>query len=103
MNKPPEEFVRVEEDRLMDFGVACFKQSGLDEDHAALFTRLLVNCDLRGVRSHGSRNFSGYCSAFETKSANPRPNIRVALVREYRSTCGVAMAVCKSDQTHLAG
>ena len=77
MNKPPEEFVRVEEDRLMDFGVACFKQSGLDEDHATLFTRLLVNCDLRGVRSHGSRNFSGYCSAFETKSANPRPNIRV--------------------------
>ena len=76
MNQPPEEFIRVQEQALMDFGVACFAQAGLDQEHAELFTRLLVNSDLRGVRSHGSRNINGYCNAFEQGHANPRPDIR---------------------------
>lgn len=84
MNRPPEEFIRVNEEELMDFGVACFKKSGIDEEHATLFTRLLVNSDLRGVRSHGSRNINGYCNSFETGHANPRPNIR--LVQETPAT-----------------
>ena len=77
MNKPPEKFIRVKEDDLVEFAENAFKKSGLDEEHAALFGRLLVNADLRGVRSHGSRNVNGYCSAFETRQANPRPNIQV--------------------------
>ncbi len=76
MNQPPEEFIRVQEQALMDFGVACFAQAGLDQEHAELFTRLLVNSDLRGVRSHGSRNINGYCNTFEQGHANPRPDIR---------------------------
>ncbi len=77
MNKPPEKFIRVKEDDLVEFAENAFKKSGLDEEHAALFGRLLVNADLRGVRSHGSRNVNGYCSAFETRQANPRPNIQI--------------------------
>ena len=77
MNRPPERFIRVDEEKLLEFGVACFIKSGIDEEHATLFTRLLVNSDLRGVRSHGSRNINGYCSAFESKSANPQPNIKI--------------------------
>ena len=76
MNRPPESFVRVQEDRLLAFGTACFEKAGLTHEHAALITRLLVNSDLRGVRSHGTRTVNGYCSGFENGSLNPRPDIR---------------------------
>ncbi|MCH8291197.1 Ldh family oxidoreductase [Candidatus Poribacteria bacterium] len=77
MNQPPESFVNVQEDRLLEFATACFEKTGLTHDHAALISRLLVNSDLRGVRSHGTRTVNGYCSSFEGGSHNPRPNIRI--------------------------
>jgi LDH2 family malate/lactate/ureidoglycolate dehydrogenase len=80
MNRPPDTFVRVKEERLLAFSTACFEKVGLTHDHAALISRLLVNSDLRGVRSHGTRTVNGYCSGFEGGSLNPRPNIR--LLRE---------------------
>ena len=76
MNRPPETFVSVQEDRLLAFSTACFEKAGLSHDHAALISRLLVNSDLRGVRSHGTRTLSGYCSGFENGDMNPQPNIR---------------------------
>ena len=76
MNRPPETFVSVQEDRLLAFSTACFEKAGLSHDHAALISRLLVNSDLRGVRSHGTRTVNGYCSGFENGGMNPQPNIR---------------------------
>ena len=76
MNRPPETFVNVQEDRLLAFSTACFEKVGLSHDHAALISRLLVNSDLRGVRSHGTRTVNGYCSGFENGDMNPQPNIR---------------------------
>jgi LDH2 family malate/lactate/ureidoglycolate dehydrogenase len=76
MNRPPETFVSVQEDRLLAFSTACFEKAGLSHDHAALISRLLVNSDLRGVRSHGTRTVNGYCSGFENGDMNPQPNIR---------------------------
>ena len=77
MNRPPESFVNVQEDRLLEFATACFEKAGLTHDHAALISRLLVNSDLRGVRSHGTRTVNGYCSSFEGGSHNPHPNIQI--------------------------
>ncbi len=77
MNQPPESFVRTSEERLLTFATACFEKVGLDTDHAGLISRLLVNGDLRGVRSHGTRAVNGYCKRFENQSCNPRPNIQV--------------------------
>ena len=77
MNRPPETFVRVQEDRLLAFATACFQTAGLDAEHAALISRLLVNSDLRGVRSHGTRTVNGYCRAFEQGHLNPQPEVRV--------------------------
>ncbi|MCY4401886.1 MAG: Ldh family oxidoreductase [Candidatus Poribacteria bacterium] len=77
MNRPPEEFIRVDEERLLNFSTACFEKAGITHDHAALISRLLVNSDLRGVRSHGTRTLSGYCGGFENGSLNPNPDIRV--------------------------
>lgn len=77
MNRPPESFLRVREDRLLAFCTACYEKAGLSHEHAALISRLLVNSDLRGVRTHGTRTTNGYCSGFETGSHNPKPDIRV--------------------------
>ena len=76
MNRPPESYVLVQEERLLAFCIACFEKAGIDHDHAAVISRFLVNSDLRGVRSHGTRTISGYCNAFEQGSCNPHPDIR---------------------------
>ena len=73
MNRPPEAFVRVDEERLLNFSTACFEKAGLTHEHAALISRLLVNSDLRGVRSHGTRTVNRYCAGFESGSLNPNP------------------------------
>lgn len=77
MNRPPETYVLVKEDRLLAFATACFEKVGLSHEHAALISRLLVNSDLRGVRSHGTRTVNGYCSAFEQGHLNPQPKVRL--------------------------
>jgi LDH2 family malate/lactate/ureidoglycolate dehydrogenase len=77
MNRPPETYVLVKEDRLLAFAIACFEKVGLSHEHAALISRLLVNSDLRGVRSHGTRTVNGYCSAFEQGHLNPQPKVRL--------------------------
>lgn len=75
MNEPPEEFVRVDEAQLLCFVTECFKKSGCN--HAELIARLLVNNDLRGVRSHGSASAGGYCNGFATGGFNPTPDVSV--------------------------
>ena len=77
MNRPPEDFVLVDEERLLNFSTACFEKAGLTHEHAALISRLLVNSDLRGVRSHGTQTVNRYCRGFESGGLNPRPNIRI--------------------------
>ena len=77
MNQPPESFVRVQENSLLAFSTACFEKVGLPYNHAALISRLLVNSDLRGVRSHGTRLVNGYCSSFENRHINSRPDVRL--------------------------
>ena len=54
MNRPPETYILVREERLLAFVQACFEKASLEADHAALISRLLVNADLRGVRSPGT-------------------------------------------------
>ena len=77
MNRPPEEYIHVHENALLAFTTACFEKVGLSNHHAALISRLLVNSDLRGVRSHGVRAASGYTRTFAEGGSNPRPNVRV--------------------------
>jgi LDH2 family malate/lactate/ureidoglycolate dehydrogenase len=77
MNRPPDSFVRVPEERLLAFASACLEKVGLTAEHAALIGRLLVNSDLRGVRSHGTRTLDGYCRGFESGGLNPQPEVRV--------------------------
>mgnify|MGYP002640502879 CR=1 FL=1 len=75
MNRPPEDFIRVTEERLLAFVTECFQRSGCD--HAGLIARLLVNSDLRGVRSHGTQKTNGCCKGFATGTLNPTPAVSV--------------------------
>jgi LDH2 family malate/lactate/ureidoglycolate dehydrogenase len=77
MNTPPETFVTVDENRLLHFAVTCFEKVGLSHEHAAIISRLLVNSDLRGVRSHGSRTVNGYTQSFTEGKLNPQPKIEI--------------------------
>lgn len=77
MNRPPENFVRVYEEQLLAFATACFEAAGLSGEHAALISRFLVNSDLRGVRSHGTRAVNGYCLSLEQGRLNPTPQVKV--------------------------
>jgi hypothetical protein len=82
MNRPPETYVLVQEERLLAFAIACFEKAGLDHHHASTISRLLVNSDLRGVRSHGTRTVNHYCKRLEDGVHNTKPNIRkVAIYR----------------------
>ena len=75
MNEAPESYVLVSEADLLAFATTCFEKVGLDHDHATLISRFLVNSDLRGVRSHGTRALNGYCRSFSAGHLNPQPDI----------------------------
>ena len=36
MNRPPEVFIRVDEEQLLNFSIACFEKVGITHEHAAL-------------------------------------------------------------------
>ena len=77
MNRPPTEFVRVTADALQSFIDRCLKLAGLAEEHAALMARLLTECDLRGVHSHGVNRLPMYIQDLREGKSNPAPTIRV--------------------------
>ena len=78
MNQPPHEFERIAADRLRRFVSACLRAAGLRSDHGEQLAQLLTNSDLRGVRSHGSRQVPGYCMGLRDGMINPDPRLSVA-------------------------
>ena len=77
MNRPPENFVRIDAEALRAFAAACFDGVGMVPDHARQLAQLLVDSDLRGVRSHGSTAIGGYSRQLRDGRLNARPDIRV--------------------------
>ena len=77
MNLPPKEFRLIPANRLIAFSAACLKAAGMQEDHAEQLATLLVNADLRGVHSHGTRQVPRYCPLLRNKEVNPHPDLRV--------------------------
>ena len=77
MNRPPEEFQRIAAAPLRAFAAECLERSGMLADHAEQLAGLLVDSDLRGVRSHGTRTLAGYCRSLRDGQVNSRPELRV--------------------------
>jgi len=76
MNIVPTEFARLGTERLIDFTQRAFLQAGTSEDNASLIADLLVQTDLRGVFSHGTRQLDGYTQMIMDQKVNPIPTIQ---------------------------
>ncbi|MBM3239632.1 Ldh family oxidoreductase [Candidatus Poribacteria bacterium] len=77
LNVPPDEFIRVSVDDLTMLTTTLFQRAGVPPDDADLITKLLIDTDLRGVLSHGTRTVSGYIRQFLQGNLNPKPQVRV--------------------------
>jgi len=77
LNVPPEEFIRVSVDDLTNLTTTLFQRAGVPPDDADLITKLLIDTDLRGVFSHGTRTANGYIRQFLQGNLNPKPQVRV--------------------------
>ena len=79
-----ESCLRVPADELQRLVTDLFETVGISRQDASLMARLLVETDLRGVFSHGTRQTPGYVCRMRDGTVNPRPTIRV--VSETRTT-----------------
>ncbi|MYF90765.1 MAG: Ldh family oxidoreductase [Gemmatimonadetes bacterium] len=71
----PEDARRIMPDMLRDFTIDVLRKVDLPADDAALVARYLVDVDLRGVVSHGTRQLRRYVAEFREGRINPRPEI----------------------------
>ena len=77
MNVPPTDGIRVAVTDLEQLVVDIFEAVPISADHAQLIASKLVECDLRGVVSHGTLQVNRYVRSFQDGSVNPNPQIRV--------------------------
>ncbi len=79
-----ESCLRVPAGDLRELVACLFEKAGTSPQDAELMARLLVETDLRGVFSHGTRTAAGYVRRMLEGSVNPRPSVRV--VTETKTT-----------------
>lgn len=77
MNLPPKEFIRVMPEDLRALGKVLFEKAHMPTEDARLMAELLVNADLRGVFSHGTRQIPGYVRSLLDGKLNPRAEVRL--------------------------
>ena len=71
----PEDARRIMPNLLCDFATAALLKVGLTDGDAALIARYLVEVDLRGVATHGTRQLRRYIAEFREGRINPQPQI----------------------------
>ena len=71
----PEDARRIMPDLLRDFATAALRKVDLPDGDATLIARYLVEVDLRGVASHGTRQLRRYIAEFREGRINPQPEI----------------------------
>jgi L-2-hydroxycarboxylate dehydrogenase (NAD+) len=77
MNKPPDEYTPVPAPVMRDFVRAVFEHAGVPTEKAAFLSQILVDNDLRGVFSHGTRQTSAYVNHFNKGELTPDPEVTV--------------------------
>ncbi len=68
--------LRVMPDELRSFAYETAKTLEIPDDEAELLARFLIDCDLRGVKTHGTRLLTRYAHEIRTDRLNPRPQVR---------------------------
>lgn len=74
-NTPPEDYVLVQEEAELEFIAECLRRAGAREEDAVTTSRLVTNCDLRSVRSHGINRAPGYCRSLKEGALNTDPQL----------------------------
>lgn len=77
MNRPPAEFTPVSAERLRSFVQAVFEHAGAPTERAQFLTQCLVENDLRGVFSHGTRQTAPYVRHFTQGELTPTPEVTI--------------------------
>ena len=77
LNMPPENFIRVNFQQLERFVKDVAMSAGLVESKANLLSKLLVENDLRGVFTHGTKQISKYATNMIKNELNTDPKISV--------------------------
>ena len=77
MNRVPADAVRVQPEKLRSLVRTLATKAGMGDEHAGLLADLLVQNDLRGVFSHGSRQIKDYARLLRDGRLNPRPVVKV--------------------------
>lgn len=80
MQQPTGDVVRVPHQSMQSFLITISRALGIKPDDAQLLARFLVDNDLRGVLSHGSRLIHRYVREITSGAVNPDPHITI--VRE---------------------
>jgi len=71
----PEGTARVPAKTLGAFMAAAFRAAGVEEAHARLTAEVLLDADLRGVRSHGAARLAQFVNQVERGVVNKRPKL----------------------------
>ncbi len=77
MNRPPDDFTPLSADTMRRFIQTVFEAAGVPTDKAQFLTQCLVENDLRGVFSHGTRQATAYVRHFTQGELNPAPQVTV--------------------------
>lgn len=75
-NAPPTSGIRVPAEDMRILVTALFEKAGTSRTDAQFLAGFLVQTDLRGVFSHGTRKVPYYIQMMLDGRVNPRPNIR---------------------------
>lgn len=77
MNIVPQDYIRVEPRTLKDFVVLLAQKAGMSEQNGIFLAEQLVNNDLRGVFSHGTKQIATYARIMRDGLVNPNPDVRI--------------------------
>jgi LDH2 family malate/lactate/ureidoglycolate dehydrogenase len=115
-NPPPTSGIRVPAAEMRLLAAALFEKAGTSGEDAERMSSILVETDLRGIFSHGTKAVPGYIRAMLDGQVNPRPVIRV--IQESATTrvvdgdggmghlacdVGTRWAIAAAKQNGLAG
>jgi len=71
----PSQEVVIQADDLLDLMVHMLKQKGMYEAEARIGATRLIEADLRGIHSHGSRSLWRYLEAIDNGGIDPRTQV----------------------------
>ncbi len=76
MKQPTTGSIRVRPEALQAFVYEAARRVEIPEAQAQLLGQLLIECDLRGVWTHGSKGMGRYVEEIRSGGINPKPTIR---------------------------